>query len=177
MVPDVYKIPFASAFVIFLIWFIVNLVHQFSTFKTTKSDTVETPADATTTTAHTSTFGYRAGEANRTLLDGLYLLSIAVIFNVFMLGNKASNDTFSLIAMFALIFAGGSHFAGIRIAAKGLWIVFLLAIFALFVTAFATPGPAWYYPGYYPYGPNGNPALNPALNPAANPAVNPAVNG
>jgi hypothetical protein len=138
-VPSELRIQFSSAFTLFLVWLVFDFVSQFTTIKITKSDTVETGGANTAAVDDKGSFVSKAGVASNDLFKGFVLLSIAVFFNYFLGGNKASGDTFSLIAFFSAVLAAGSSLFGIGIARKGLWILFTLSIFAILVTAFATP--------------------------------------
>jgi hypothetical protein len=141
-VPSELRIQFSSAFTLFLVWLIFDFVSQFSAIKTTKSDTVETGGENTAATDDNGSFLSKASIVSNDLFRGFILLSVAVFYNYFLGGNKASGDTFSLIAFFSAVLGAGSSFFGIGIARKGLWVLFTLSIFAILVTAFATPFPA-----------------------------------
>jgi hypothetical protein len=137
MIPDSFKIQFSALFILFLGWLLFNVASLFSSHTASKADDAE--ANNQEASTHSGIFS-RFGDIERLYRDSFLLLSVVLILNSIMVGNKTSADAFSLIGLFSIIIGSGSELFGLKLVSKGFWILFLISLFSIFVTGLATPG-------------------------------------
>jgi hypothetical protein len=139
MVPEEYTIPLSALFTIFLTWLIAHLTNQFCSHTPHKGANEEAGTNNDHSNHH-SDLSERIHNIEAALKDALYLLAIPLILNSLrMAGDKTTIEVLSLIAMFSAILSCGSELMSLGLIRKGFWIIFVASVFAIWVTAFATP--------------------------------------